>query len=349
MRNQRRVVKISLSEELEQLLFAPVLKKREIEALQERCESYQIGAPRQWSGDVFRAYAQYFGALSALKMKSVLQELDQYGYLNIWDGAPKNIYDFGAGTLGATLGAVDFFKEKGAPIPNAFAFDDDPKPIDWARREFESFLPKSIQAKKLNSFENSLIIASDVFNEMGLMSEREQIDSEGHWFKEIDGWIEKATPTTLIILIEPASKQINRNFLTLRNIISKKIPILLPCTHQKACPALLTNDWCHEERDYKVPSSYWNLVRQMGFRKGLLQFSMLCLGRQTSRFQQEDGRMVSRPIKSKGRCEKWLCADGKRWKSSLLNRNKSEVNEDFFEAARGDIVHCSANGISIPQ
>ena len=177
-----------------------------------------------------------------------------------------------------------------------------------------------------------------------------EFESGRAWeLQEIESWIERATPNTIILLLEPASRLVNQKFLALRDLLCQKISILLPCTHAKACPALIDDEWCHEEHPYKAPSAYWNLVREMGFRRNLLQFSMLALGKQASQFKREDARMVSRTLKSKGRCEKWLCADGKRWKESQLNRNQNEKNEAFFEAARGDIIDCLSTGINLPD
>jgi hypothetical protein len=346
MRNQRRAEKVSLSAPLERLFFRRHLRKREIEALKERCESYQIEAPRPWTGDIYLPYAQYFGLLSALKVKSALIDLELHGYLKVWAQSPVSMMDFGAGTLGASLGALDFLKERNHKISELFAVDQDSRPIEWARGEFRDFLPKKISFQKPQNFDYSLIVAVDVFNEMGLRSE---VNPNSSWFKEIESWIERATPNTIILLLEPASRLVNQKFLALRDLLCQKISILLPCTHAKACPALIDDEWCHEEHPYKAPSAYWNLVREMGFRRNLLQFSMIALGKQASQFKREDARMVSRPLKSKGRCEKWLCADGKRWKESQLNRNQNEKNEAFFEAARGDIIDCLSTGINLPD
>ncbi len=347
------VPKIRLSEKLEKAVFGHRLQKREVEALKKRCHSYQTGTARRWEGPVMRAYSQYFGALTSLKVKAVLRELESYGYLDIWPRGPQKIIDFGAGTLGATLGAYDFFKERAHTPISLQGFDQDLDPIRWAQLSFSEFLPKHIQTSKGSPYgsdlDSSLVLSVDVLNEMGLLDKKDAIDTHAHWYREILSWCKNATESTILVFIEPASKQINRNFLALRNELIKEIPLLLPCTHSFSCPALLTDDWCHEERPYLAPSSYWNLVHEMGFQRNLLQFSMLCLGKQKTKFTSSQARMVSRRIKSKGRCEKWLCSQGKRWKVSLLNRNENEQNKPFFDLERGGIIDLDSTGLKLPE
>jgi hypothetical protein len=337
MRNQRRDEKMSLSPEWERAIFRKPLKKREIEALRLRCESYQEASVRPWSADIYPAYAQYFGILSALKVKSVLQELDRYGYLDVWGNQPVRIFDYGAGTLGGTTGAIDFLRASKNSIEQLSAYDQDRRPVDWAQQEFSNLLENPVHFGRPTNFEQTLIIAVDVFNECAFSQAN-----------EIEQWIDRATDSTIIVLLEPAAKAINQKFLELRNLLSKKINILLPCTHSFDCPALKDGEWCHEDRPYKAPSAYWNLVKQMGFRKSLLQFSMLCLGKQPSRFSAAHARMVSRPLKNKGRSDKWLCGNGRRWKQSIMLRHKNETNEAYFEAARGDVIDCHSTGLIVP-
>jgi len=361
--------KICLSEQLEKHIFAPVLKKREIQSLRRRCENYQESPKesseedpeenpqRKWQNDLYRPYSQYFGFLSSLKVKSSLEELSHHGYLNIWNKKPIQIIDFGAGTLGGTLGALDFFKGTNQPIRKILAIDADDRPMKWAQNNFNPYIPSSIQKNihLLNrlptetSFDQTLVIAVDVLNEIGLMDEKETIDVRSSWYEMLNSWIQQSTDSTIFLFIEPAGKNINRNFLTLRNILKEKLEILLPCTHASTCPALKTNDWCHEDRLYKAPSKYWNLVHAMGFERRVLSFSMLCLGKQKNKFSTEEARVVSRKLRGKGKCEKWLCGNGKRWKASILNRHENEANESFFNAQRGDILDCHSTGLRQPD
>jgi hypothetical protein len=349
--------KICLSESLEDEIFEGVLKKREIQALRERCEHYQKAINEEekpeWNRNLFRPYSQYFGFLSSLKVKSALEELDHYGYLKPLEGTDIQIVDYGAGTLGASMGALDYFKEKNRKISNIVAVDQDEEPMKWAFKNFNILKKRKIEftGRIPNdvSLDNTLVIAVDVFNELGLMDKKAEIDINAQWFKQLSSWIERATESTVFIFIEPATQSFNQNFLKLRNILKDKTNILLPCTHQMDCPALAANEWCHEDRNYKAPSKYWNFVHDMRFARRLLSYSILCLGKQKNIFKSDDARVVSRKLKGKGRCDKWLCGNGKRWKAGLLNRHKSEENQDFFDSIRGDIVDCSSTGVTQPD
>ena len=349
--------KVHLSAALEEELFAGVLKKREVIALREQCESYQKAVDEEdkplWRRDLFRPYSQYFGFLSSLKVKSALEELNHYGYLDVLKDKRIQLIDFGAGTLGATMGAIDFLNENGYSVKNTIAIDQNEEPMEWAAKTFEFLKNHQLDlAGRLPadvSLDNTIVIAVDVFNEMGLMKEKKQINESARYIEMINSWLDRATDSTRFVFIEPAAKAVNQNFIRLRNLLKDKMTILLPCTHQLDCPALPTDDWCHEDRNYKAPSKYWNLVHDMRFQRGLLSNSILCLGKQKSAFEAQQARVVSRKLKGKGRCDKWLCANGKRWKAGLLNRHKSEANEAFFESIRGDIIDCPSTGVKIPD
>jgi hypothetical protein len=345
--------KIRISESLENRIFDHPLKKRELEALRLRCESYQAGASKEWHGDLFRAYSRYFGFLSSLKVKAVLKELYHYGYLELLRSQPISLIDFGAGTLGATLGALDFFRENKWKVSKAIAIDQDLKPIQWAAKEFEDFLKVDLGIRQTlpdsPELKNSVFISVDVLNEMGLLDEKFGINAEAPYVQMLKSLLHRMDENSVLILIEPASRHLNQNFLRLRDLLSKEAHILLPCTHEFNCPAVVQEEWCHEDRDYLAPSMFWNLVHELGFQRGTLSFSMLCLSKQKNRFKPTDARMVSRQLKSKGRCDKWLCSQGKRWKAGVLLRHRSEQNEAFFEATRGDIVDCVSTGLKSPD
>jgi len=339
--------KIELYPKLEQAFFSRSLNKREWEQLKRRCESYQSGEERLWNDAILPAYSQYFGFLSALKAKATLLELENYGYLKIFQGKPFSLIDFGSGTLGGTLGSLDFFRAHPEyQLERITAIDRDLTATTWAQVEFSSFLPETLELHKNftpSPLSNTIFLAIDVLNEMGLMDENDSLQAEVSWLQLFETVIRTSNESSLFIFIEPANKKINRNFLRFRDHMSRHSTVLLPCTHQLPCPALETDDWCHEERRYRAPSAYWNLVHSMGFERSRLAYSLLCIGKQNSRFSDTQSRMVSRPLKTKGKCEKWFCGNGTRWKITQLDRNRSE-KASFFDAERGDILDSSSTG-----
>ncbi len=336
--------RISASSELAEIVYSKPLTPTEVSILKTRAQNYQASEGSDWDEKLFRPYAHYFGFQTALKVKSVCQEMWDHGYFESLNGRPLKILDIGAGTLGATLGVCDFLKLQKIKISEIHAMDRDPRPCHWAAKTFKDFLPARVQTHTqipaLESLDNTLIVAVDVFNE----SQSSPIQAS------LRDLISKLTPTTLLILIEPASKAINQKFLQWRDEMiqentHKSSHLLLPCTHFLACPALPAREWCHEERDFLAPQAFWSLVQRLEFRRGSLVFSLMVWGGQNSKFKSTDARVVSRNLKSKGRCEKWLCANGKRWKAGMVKRKKSPENESFFEGLRGNVVDCLSTGL----
>lgn len=329
-----RPQRVSLSSELEEKIFGQRLKKREIDALKQHCEAYQANRPASWSPSVLRAYHCYIGYLTALKIKTSLEEMQQSGYLHALE-SPLRLVDIGAGSLGASLGAMDFFKDNHWEANRLLCVDRSLMATQWAAEEFQAFLPKKLyyqrQLPRLKNFKNHLILMANVWNEL---SEEE----EEKWIDQISQWKAKCEDSTFMILVEPSDRKNNHRFLRLRDRLSQDFSVLLPCTHQKACPALAQGEWCHEEREYQGASRFQELLQQLGFRQSFLSFSYLVLGGQKSRFRRCDARVVSRRLPGKGRASKWLCSDGRRWKESHLTRDKTEENQGFYDAKRGDVL-----------
>lgn len=330
--------KLRLSEELENAFDHRNLDRRQMELLLEQAEKYQRHAPPSWKPEVFKAYQAYFGFISALRAKAVVRELSQYRYDQVWGEDEVEIVDLGAGTLGASLGAIDALREMGRKVGQIHAVDQDPRPIEWAQEHFRDHLPRRVLRHRwpqsLEGHRARLVIASSVLTEV-ISATEVSTPPLLLWLEE---QLKKASSKTVFAIMEPADFEFNQRFLEWRDRWRHLSHILLPCTHEKACPALAQKEWCHEERDYEAPSAFWNFVRDLGFRKKSLNFSLLVLGKQKPTFHPMDGRIVSSALKSKGRCDRWICADGQRWKESQLLRVKSHANEAFFESQRGDIV-----------
>lgn len=336
------------SEALEGLVFKDRLGKTEVAALRQRAFEYQQLHQNEWNSKIFKAYSQYFGFLTALKVRSVLEEMLQENLLSSYPEG-LDLWDIGAGALGATLGATDFFKERVTKIHQVHAIDLDTKPTQWAAREFTEFLPPISITQHWNierSERPQLYILCDVLNETSMDQGEELV---GH----IARLLSSLRPSDRLIIIEPATKVINQRLLAYRDTLlsepSRKYRLLLPCTHEKPCPAREQREWCHEEREFRAPQAFWTLVQHLGFERRSLVFSQLVFGGEEAKFKPLDARVVSRNLKSKGKVEKWLCADGKRWKARLLKRHKNEETAETYEAPRGTILDCHSTGLLPPE
>jgi hypothetical protein len=332
-----RIKKISLSPSLEKKFFDERLSKREIVELKNLSEAYQRYESLSWSELRYRPYSQYFGFINALKTKKVLEELWNYSYLSDLT-QPIEFLDFGAGSLGASLGATDFFREKNLEVEKIYAIDQDSRVTNWAAQFFQDFLPRSIEHRsRFPNEESKINIMANVWNEILFRTDHDSFQAHPAW-KDLETRMMGSAQDSLWIFIEPSAREINQKFLKLRDALRLKFNVLLPCTHRDACPALAENEWCHEERAFRAPNPFWELVRSLGYRQKNLVYSFMVIGKKKSVFGPSHARVLSRDLGGKGRCEKWLCSDGKRWKESHLLREKNEDNLEFFESLRGDII-----------
>jgi hypothetical protein len=326
--------KTRLSPELERGFNHRNLKPEEVDRLRAMATAYQEFIPVRWPERDFELYHTYFGFLTALKAKSAILEMYQYGLLS----KSKNyeVVELGPGTLGASLGVCDALRDFGSSSIRARGIDVQESAFRWAKSKFSAFLPSAVEylrnPPRLEQNADRIIIAANFLIEI-----KDRLDSDPlvRWLEE---QFEQLSGRNLFLFIEPAEFEFNQKFLALRDLWSQKIRVLLPCTHQKACPAKQQSEWCHEDRAYEAPSAYWNMVHQLGFRQKNLSFSYLVLGKQTPPFQDHHARVVSDDVSGKGLAERWLCAQGRRWKQSALLRHQSEETLSFYESQRGDIV-----------
>ncbi|TVQ79904.1 MAG: hypothetical protein EA369_03920 [Bradymonadales bacterium] len=327
--------KVSLSGELEKAFFSKKIEQNQVLALKRLCEGYHRQKQSLWRESVYRPYSCYFGFLTALKTKRVFQELKVWGYLERFQQSKISLLDYGAGSLGGSLGAYEFFKGEGLSIDRVIAVDRDPRPVDWAKTEFAAFLPSEVSFAKrwprLKKSSAQIHLMANVWNEIW-QNPKSQFTK--NWLAQL----RLASRDDLFIIIEPADKLTNQRLLRFRDQLRNLTQILLPCTHALACPALAQDEWCHEEVEYSAPARYWELVRKLGFRKSRLSFSLLVFGQQASAFSETQARVVSQDVGGKGRCEKFLCMKGRRWKESLLVRDQNEKNQGFFSAPRGGVI-----------
>ena len=329
--------KISVSSALSDLVFDRESTKTEIEALHRRCEGYQKDDFAGWDETVLFPYSQYFGFLASMKMRAVLEEAYRWGYLS----DSYKLIDIGAGTLGASLGAMDFCREKGIAIHSLRANDKDLVPTRWAAKRFASLLPETHLSEsfpKTEKHENYLVILSDILSENHLQCHSWDSLQNSRFGRDLVRLLRSLSEKSLLIIVEPAHKKANQSLMKFRDLVSKESTILLPCPHQEKCPALQQDEWCHEERHFEAPFAFTQLVHKLGFERRYLQFSQLVVGPQNSAFSAEQARVVSRQLKSKGRCDKWLCRNGERFKVSQMLRRINDTNKAYFESERGDVL-----------
>lgn len=159
-----------------------------------------------------------------------------------------------------------------------------------------------------------------------------------------------------MIVLEPALKLTAQALQAVRDdlLASTKPPrlhVFAPCAHELPCPMLgRPRDWCHVEMDEALPPLAAEIAREAGLRDARLTFSYLTLRhREGSRVAQASTsssaerstaslRVVSQPLRSKGKCELVLCGEGRLVRAMRQDRDRSELNASFEEATRGSIL-----------
>ena len=96
--------------------------------------------------------------------------------------------------------------------------------------------------------------------------------------------------------------------------------------------------------DWKRPNIISKVDSLIGNRKDYLKFSYLIF--ESSRHQtiepsNQVWRVVSAPMRSKGKVELLLCNERGLMKATRLDKDASVLNEDIDKAARGDLIACA--------
>jgi len=225
--------------------------------------------------------------------------------------APRRVLDLGAGT-GAASQAVRT-RWPGAEI---VAVDKVPGP-DIVRADVTRGLrPPTVQGRF------DLMVAAHLLNELAL-------DLDGR-ARLVLGWCrELLDDQGTCILVEPALRETSRGLLAVRDrLIAAGLFVLAPCLWQGPCPALVRErDFCHMS------------VAPIAHGRSRVDFSYLVLRKQGT--PNEDAsvfRIVSDPMKDKGRLRFHACGPAGRLLVTRLDRDRSPGTQLLDEIERGAVV-----------
>lgn len=144
-----------------------------------------------------------------------------------------------------------------------------------------------------------------------------------------------------LLLVEPGSRESARELASLKDELSQKAAVLLPCLDERGCGALADpKDWCHEEASCDFPDWVNELGSSAGLRKESLLFSyaLLAADRNSKHPLAGLSRVVSQRLERKGQVECHLCMkEGKR-KARVQRSKATDANEFFLTAIRGDLL-----------
>lgn len=187
-----------------------------------------------------------------------------------------------------------------------------------------------IQADRGGGYD--LIVAGGLFNEL-VPTERSPLAR---------GLLEALSPSGQLILIEPALRHTTRSLHTLRDeLLSDGMAhVVAPCTRQGPCPALDDpRDWCYERRHHDPPPLLRQLTKATGLRQASIKWSYVTLSTGDAPAHEPSlHRVVSKPLKSKGKLELFICGAQGRHRVVRLKRHRSAANSALDRMDRGRLV-----------
>jgi len=228
--------------------------------------------------------------------------------------AVRRALDLGAGT-GAASGAI---RARFGPDVEIVAVDRVHGPGILAADVTHGARPPGVTGRF------DLIVAAHLLNELvrELAPERRAALVAG-WCAEL------LVPGGLCVLLEPALRETSRGLLAVRDrLVAGGLFVVAPCLWQGACPALARErDWCHDATTSTADG------------RSRVDFSYLVVALQGEMVSDERlFRIVSDPLRDKGRMRFFGCGPIGRHSIVRLDRDRNDRNRVFDEIGRGDLV-----------
>lgn len=184
-----------------------------------------------------------------------------------------------------------------------------------------------------------VITAGHLTNELHRNEERRVELRAAH----VRRWLGSLAPGGRLILFEPASHSINREFLALRDELARDgVPIHAPCFFSGPCPALAAAGACHGELRWTPPPLLARLSAAAHLERESMAFSWLVLGRPDEPRPDPSPaavRIVSEEMLNKaGRQRFVVCGAKGRFSLSAPRDHDRGWGHDWRSLGRGDAV-----------
>jgi ribosomal protein RSM22 (predicted rRNA methylase) len=150
-----------------------------------------------------------------------------------------------------------------------------------------------------------------------------------------------------MVVLEPALRAHSRTLQHVRTSLAARGGppyVFAPCLHGGPCPLLeRERDWCHTQLPLALPAKAAELARASGLRTSQLSYSYLTLHEaRRSLAELAPGthayRVVSAPLRSKGKLELLVCGAGPVRRLQRLDRHASALNAGLEGLDRGSVV-----------
>jgi len=156
--------------------------------------------------------------------------------------------------------------------------------------------------------------------------------------------LERVKPGGSLVVMEPALRDTSRALLQVRDVlVAKGYAVRAPCLFRGACPALVRpSDWCHAERQWRMPALTEVLARTAGLHKESLKMSYLVLAPKGEAWAEPPTgrvlRIVSEALEGKGRQRFMGCGPEGRIGLAMQDKHRNPGNEKFFHLNRGEVI-----------
>jgi len=189
-----------------------------------------------------------------------------------------------------------------------------------------------------------LILLGFVLNELA----HDDLDPGLHHATVLRAWSALLASDGALIALEPALRSSSRALQEARGhlIGPGGAPyVFAPCMHEAPCPLLARErDWCHERLRVPLPEPIATVARQAGLRDTDLSYSYLTLcasPRSLAELSPEPDmllRVVTAPLRSKGKLELGVCGPGPVRTLRLLDRHARQHGPSLEQAGRGSVL-----------
>jgi ribosomal protein RSM22 (predicted rRNA methylase) len=291
------------------------------------------------------AYLLFYWPVSYAQARRALGELPR---------RQRSVLDLGSGPGPLAFAALD------AGASEVTAADRSSAALGLARElavvAEESLATRVWDGRALPDGEFELVTMGHVLNELYLR----EADPDGRRAALCEAALAKVKAGGSLLVLEPALRDTSRALLRVRDLlVAKGHAIRAPCLWRGNCPALIKeSDWCHAERDWRMPALVEQLARAASLHKEALKMSYLVVAAKGEAWAEPPPgrpfRIVSEPLEGKGRQRYIGCGPEGRLGLALQQKHRTEANEAFFRLRRGDVVAVSeteprGDGLSLTE
>jgi hypothetical protein len=321
------------------------------------------------------------------KGAGAVRELVAARLLGLAPGEPLRILDVGAGLGATTWGLVRALAASGASGRVEAAWvDSDGEALRLGesvvrRRGGEGGVELAVRetarsTSELRGQAYDAVLLGNVLSELHVgTAPADRVARHAALLREL---LERAGADGSLVVVEPALRDRTRHLHAVRDalVASGGVEVFAPCLHRAPCPALEHDlDWCHEDLPVDLPPWLVPVARSAGLRRQGLTFSYLAVRRRGPTLANLVGevvgevapahtgagamapsgarlRVVSDPMRSKGKHEVFLCGEFAtgvpdapnasmvmaRARATRLDRDRADSNAAWDVLRRGDVL-----------